>query len=110
MFAHHLTGALVGASLLASLAACDHGHEHGPEGHDHPHPGAEANEPIVESHTVYTPRVEHFDEHPRLVAGKPAKFAAHATDIRGETFKAVREGTLVAIALREGKVVAESPA
>ncbi len=64
-------------------------------------------EPLVVSHTVYTATVQHFDEHPPLVAGKPAKLAAHATDIRGD-FKPVREGTLAVVALRDGKVVAES--
>jgi len=70
---------------------------------------AEEAEPIVESHTVYSAVAEHFDEHPRLVAGVATKFAAHATDIRGD-FKAVREGTLAVVALRDGRVVAESAA
>jgi len=70
-------------------------------------PAAEDPELPVQSHTVYTRSFEHFDEHPPLVAGTPAKFAAHATDLRGD-FQPVREGTLTVLALREGKVVAES--
>ncbi len=103
MFSHSRACALAGATLAAALACGCH------DDHAHPHDrAATAPEPIVESHTVYTALAEHFDEHPRLVAGKPAKFAAHATDIRGESFKPVREGTLAVIALRDGKVIAES--
>ncbi len=108
MLAPILTRAAIGVALaLASATSgCGDDHDKPPGGS----PGAGgAPEPVVESHTVYTAAVEHFDEHPRLVAGKPAKFAAHATDIRGDaSFKAFREGTLAVLALRDGKVVAES--
>jgi RND family efflux transporter MFP subunit len=70
-------------------------------------PAAEPPELPVLSHTAYTPAFEHFDEHPPLVAGQGAKFAAHATDVRGD-FQAVRQGKLTVVALRDGKVVAES--
>jgi len=87
--------------VISLGSGCPHSHDHAPAGG-----GGEA-EPAVESHTVYTDQVEHFDEHPPLVAGQPAKFAAHATDIRSD-FKAVREGTMVVVALRDGAVVARS--
>jgi cobalt-zinc-cadmium efflux system membrane fusion protein len=71
--------------------------------------GDQGDEPRTVSRTVYTEAVEHFTEHPLLVAGEPVKFTAHVTDIRGD-FLPVRRGTLTLRAYRGGERVAEAPA
>jgi RND family efflux transporter MFP subunit len=70
--------------LAGTLAAC----------RDEPPaaPPAE-NEPPTIAVTTWSGKTELFMEHPPLVAGEPARFAIHLTDV--STFKPIREGRVV---------------
>ena len=69
----------------------DHGHTH---------------EPKTAQITVWTDRYEIFAEHRAPVAGKPATFITHVTDLR--TLEPRREG-MVKFILRQGASVVEHP-
>lgn len=69
---------------LALLCGC---------GHDHPPVAAPKEEARRIQVTVWTDRLEAFVEHPPVVAGVPADFATHLTDLR--TFEPRREGRVV---------------
>lgn len=61
--------------------------------------------------TVWTTRVELFAEHPALVVGRPAKFAAHVTDLRD--WSAPRAGRMELVLVGPGgetTATAEAPA
>lgn len=62
-------------------------------GHDHPPAAASKDEVKTAQVTVWTDRFEVFLEHPPVVAGTPAPFAAHLTDLK--TFEPRREGRVV---------------
>lgn len=77
------------------LAGCDSGHSH-----DHGRPsGHDPEEPAVRQVTVWTDRFEIFLEHEPVVAGAPADFVTHVTDLR--TLEPRREGP-VAFVLKRG--------
>lgn len=98
---------LIAASVLALLVlvpGCQHRDDHAHEateqardGHGH-----EASEFPSRAVTVHTAKSELFAEHPFLVVGREAPFAAHLTDL--EDFTPVTEGRLeVVLTSSEGR-------
>ncbi len=62
-------------------------------GHDHPPVAARKDELKTVQVTVWADRFEVFLEHPPVVAGMPAAFVTHLTDLK--TFEPRREGRVV---------------
>lgn len=93
---------LITASVLALLVlapGCLHrdDHSHGATGQaheDHGH-GHEPSELPTRAVTIHTAKSELFAEHPFLVVGHEAPFAAHLTDLKD--FSPVTEGKLEAV-------------
>lgn len=81
--------------ILFLLAGCD---SHSHDDHDHPH-GAAPEERTIAT-TAWSDRFEIFMEHPALVAGTPARFAIHVTDL--STFEARSAGAVTVQLAREG--------
>src|SRR5690606_19809128 len=71
------------------------GHDHGPEGHGHPHADA-ADRPTL-SVTAYESGLELFMEYPAFVVGQPSPLVAHFTDARDpDRFEVVSKGQVTA--------------
>jgi len=88
-------------SVAALLVACNHSHDHDAHGHD-AH-GPEHPEQMSQI-TVWSDRYEVFAEHPALVAGEPATFITHITDL--QTLEPRREGA-VKFVLQQGETKVE---
>lgn len=86
-------GPMASAAALMLFSGCTQEHPH-----PHPHPH-DAEEPKSLAVTVWGERHEIFAEHPPLVAGEPARFVTHVTDLR--TFEPRREGPIV-FEMRQG--------
>lgn len=80
-------------------AACD-------RDHDHPPAAAEPGEKTLQV-SVWNGGYEAFLEHPPLVAGTPAAFVTHLTELA--TFQPRREGALTFVMGREGRAAIEVP-